>query len=261
MLGVFDSGLGGLTVVRRLRAALPEEDIVFFADQANVPYGDRSDDELRRLLAANVAFLEGQGVDVIVMGCNTTCSTAARFGWPPARVPILDLIEAAADAVVASGANRISVLATAATVRSGAYGNAIRRRTERVIVEEVAAPALVPLIEAGHVDDRAARDAVAAACARLAVGPDALVFGCTHYPILDPLFAAALGVQVRRIDPAIAQADRAVAFARARVTVPQRRERGHTRYITSGIRGDFATAVESIVGPLNDVEQVEEQRH
>ncbi|MBD5654764.1 MAG: aspartate/glutamate racemase family protein, partial [Candidatus Eremiobacteraeota bacterium] len=96
MLGIFDSGLGGLTVLRHVRARLPNEDIVYLADQAHVPYGDRNEDDLVQLLAHNVAILESDGVDVIVMGCNTTCAVAAVRGWPAARVPILDLIAAAA---------------------------------------------------------------------------------------------------------------------------------------------------------------------
>ncbi|MBD5606605.1 MAG: aspartate/glutamate racemase family protein, partial [Candidatus Eremiobacteraeota bacterium] len=108
----------------RVRALLPHEDIVFLADQAHVPYGDRRADDLEALLARNVAYLAEAGVDAIVMGCNTTCAVAAERGWPDAGRPILDLIAAAADAVADSGARRVGVLATTATARSGAYGAA-----------------------------------------------------------------------------------------------------------------------------------------
>jgi glutamate racemase len=234
-------------VLRAVRERLPREDLVYLADQAHVPYGDRPASELRRLLADNVAFLEGAGVDAVVMGCNTSCAVAARFGWPASRVPILDLIEAAADAVAASGARRVGVIATTATARSGAYGAAIRARLPQAVVEEVAAPALVPLVEAGVLAGPIARSAVAAACARFTPELDALVLACTHYPLLDPVFAAVLGANVSRIDPALAQSERAVAFAAARGAA--RGESGRTRYVTTGPLEPFREALRALAGP------------
>ncbi|MDQ2857741.1 MAG: aspartate/glutamate racemase family protein, partial [Candidatus Eremiobacteraeota bacterium] len=108
-------------MLRNVRRRLPLEDIVYLADQAHVPYGERSEDELARLLASNVGFLEHAGAGAIVMGCNTSCAVAAKRGWPPASVPIFDLIVAAAGAVRACGARRVGVIATTATARSGAY--------------------------------------------------------------------------------------------------------------------------------------------
>jgi glutamate racemase len=234
-------------VVRRVRALLPREDLVFFADQAHVPYGERTPDELAALLANNVAFLAAQGVDAIVMGCNTTCAVAAERGWPDAGRPILDLIAAAADTVAASGARRVGVLATSATARSGAYGRAIRARAPHVAVQELAAPRLVPLVEAGTLDGPLARAAVAEALAPFELPLDVLVLACTHYPLLDAEFAALLGPHVARIDPAASQAERAAAFARER---GPRSGDGTTRYITNGPLAPFHAAVESIVGAL-----------
>src|SRR5438270_7370410 len=99
MLGLFDSGLGGLTVLRRVRELLPSSDLIFFADQAHVPYGDRSAAELADLLTQNVTFLNARGAELIVMACNTSCATASEFGWPASRAPIVDLIESAAVAI------------------------------------------------------------------------------------------------------------------------------------------------------------------
>jgi glutamate racemase len=249
MLGIFDSGLGGLTVLRHVREQLPDEDLVYFADQAHVPYGDRSVEELRAYLADAVTYLEKQGVDAIVMGCNTSCAVAAQFGYPPAKAPILDLIEAAARNVVESGAARVGVLATAATVRSGAYGNAIRRLAPHVVVEEVAAPALVPLVEAGKRRGTEVRAAVAEACGRFRESLDVIVLACTHYPLLDEEFAAVLGGGVRRIDPSFAQAKRAVAFVRGN---PGKKGAGRTRYSTSGDLAAFRANVAAIVGSSED---------
>jgi glutamate racemase len=262
-IGIFDSGVGGLTVARRVRELLPAAGIVYFADQRHVPYGDRSIDDLRALLARNVAFLVARGVDAIAMGCNTSCAVAARYGWPDAPVPVLDLIAAAAGAVAASGARRVGVVATTATASSGAYGNAIRARVPVAEVLEVAAPALVPLVEAG-VRGRAAQEAVAAACAGLPGKVDAVVLACSHYPLLDAEFAAVFGERVVRIDPAIAQAGRVAAWAgeRASAAAPQ-----PDRYFTNGALDAFRRQVAAVMGPQaavaaassDDVEDVEEQ--
>lgn len=252
MIGVFDSGLGGLTVVRRLRARLPSADIVFLADQKNVPYGDRRDDELAMLLAAHVAWLDAQGVDPIVMGCNTSCAIADRFGWPPARAEMFDLIDAATLALQRTGAQRIGVLATAATVRSGAYGRRIRNAIPGCEVWEVAAPALVPLVEAGRIDDPQTTEAVRAVCEQLPSALDAVVLACTHYPILDRHFAVTLGEDVVRIDPAEVQAERVWERLTRDGMLD---EGGRTTYATNGDGRRFRENVIKITGEVTPVIQ------
>jgi glutamate racemase len=237
-----------------VRALLPRQDVVYLADQDHVPYGDRSHAELRGFLRDNVAFLEERGVDAIVMGCNTSCAIAARYGWPPARARILDLIDAAADVVAVSGARRVGIVATTATAESGAYGDAIRRRAPAIEVQEIGAPALVPLVEAGILDGPAARDAVAAACARLAGPIDAAVLACTHFPLLDAHFEAVLGDEVLRIDPAVAQADRAAAFVKHR---GGERGTGRTLYVTTGELEPFRRAIVATLGPMGPDDAVE----
>ncbi len=234
-----------MTVLRRLREAVPSADVVYLADQAHVPYGDRSEDELVRLLEGNVALLEDEGVDAIVMGCNTSCAVAAKRGWPAANVPILDLIEAAAAAVASSGARRVGVLATSATAKSGAYGAAIRRAVPGADVLEVAAPKLVPLVERGLRDGPEVRAAIAEARAAFAAPLDVLVLACTHYPLLEDAIGAAFGPSVRLIDPALAQAERAIAAAgrAAAGGAP-----GQVRYLTTGPLAPFRAALSEIVG-------------
>ncbi len=210
MIGIFDSGLGGLTVVRRVRERLPAVDLLFFADQAHVPYGGRDPDELHGLLRGNVAWLDAQGVRAIVMGCNTSCAIAERYGWPLTGAPILDLIDSAATAVQRAGHRRIGVVATAATVASGSYGRSLRSAVPGAEVWEIAAPDLVPLVEAGEMGARA-RAAVDAVCAKLPNELDAVVYGCTHYPMLSQHFRRALS-GIALIDPAEMQAERAAAI-------------------------------------------------
>lgn len=232
MLGLYDSGLGGLTVLGALRRAGVSQDVIYFADQAHAPYGDRTDVELYGLLSANLRLLDGYGIDAVVMACNTSCAVAARRGgFPVARGPVLDLIGNAAAALRTTSLRRIAVIATAATVRSGAYRRAIAATAPGVVVCEVSAPALVPLVEAGFAGTAQARSAVRAVCALLPDDIDAIVYGCTHYPLLDDDFAAELDRGILRIDPAVTQAAAAVALVeRLRL----RRERGVTHYLTNG---------------------------
>jgi glutamate racemase len=238
VIGLFDSGLGGLTVLARVRERLPSVDTIFFADQAHVPYGDRTHDDLLRLLRANLARLDGYGVEAVVMACNTSCAIAERYGWPSSRAPVLDLIESAAIAVERDGFRRVGVVATAATVGAGSYGRTLRDRIPGIDVVEVPAPALVPLVEAGMVEGTTPRRAVAEVCSHLPLDLEALVFGCTHYPVLDAHFGAVLGSAVALIDPALMQAERAAVLLGDRV-----RGEGRATYITSG---DDATFQENV---------------
>lgn len=244
MIGVFDSGVGGLTILRRLRERLPQHDFLYLADQAHVPYGEKTNEQLAAYLADNLGFLNAAGVDAIVVGCNSSCGVASLLGWPRSRAPILDLIESAASAVAQSGAIHVGVLATSATVRSGAYTRAIRKRVPGAIVEEVAAPALVPLVEAGIGGDEAFA-AVREACEVFSAGIQQLVLACTHYPVLEPAFARLYGSRVPRIDPAVAHAQAAAALA-GELALPA--GAGRVRYATTGDPRALAAAVRAILG-------------
>jgi hypothetical protein len=152
MLGLYDSGLGGLTVLAALRAAGIDQDVVYFADQAHVPYGDKTDAQLHGYLEENLALLGGLRVDAVVTACNTTCAVAERYGWPATPFPVLDLIATAGRSFAVTPHRRVAVVATVATVRSGAYARAIRAAAPHVEVVEIAAPALVPIVEHGEAD-------------------------------------------------------------------------------------------------------------
>ncbi len=246
MLGLYDSGLGGLTVLAALRRAGIDQDVVYFADQAHVPYGDRTDDDLYRLLGENFALLQRHGADAIVMACNTSCAVAARRGgFPLLGLPVLDLIANAAAGLRAAPLRRIAVVATAATVRSGAYARAIALTAPHIEVAEIAAPALVPLVEGGLADSPRARAAVREICAQLPAALDAVLYGCTHYPLLDAHFAAVLGASIARIDPADSQAAGAAAFIRSSA-LP--RGSGRTHYLTNADTAVFERNVRAWTG-------------
>ncbi|HLI95135.1 MAG TPA: glutamate racemase [Candidatus Baltobacteraceae bacterium] len=248
MLGVFDSGLGGLTVLRRLRELLPMHDLLYYADQANLPYGDKTPGELLALTEQNVRYLNGASAQAIIMACNTSCATASEFGWPDSSAPILDLIESAAMAVSEGAYANVGVIATAATARSGAYALAIGELHPGTHVTEVAAPALVPLIEAGKLHGSEPRAAVAAACAKLPPEIEAVVLACTHYPLLEGHFRAVLSPEVTIVDPALKHAERAVRLV-ANLGIMS--GSGTTICVTSGNLEQFRGNLESIAGDLH----------
>jgi glutamate racemase len=245
VLGLYDSGLGGLTVLRALRAAGIDQDVVYFADQAHVPYGDKTETQLHGYLSENLALLAEQRVDAVVTACNTSCAVAQKLGWPAAPFPVLDLIATAGASFAGTARRRIGVVATAATVRSGAYGRALRAAAPGVEVFELAAPALVPLVERGDADTARARDEVAALVAQLPPALDALLYGCTHYPLLDRWFAAALAPRVARIDPATAQAAAAARLVAQLALAPGS---ATTTYYTNGEAAPFEAAVRRWTG-------------
>ncbi|PIK87734.1 glutamate racemase [Synechococcus sp. 65AY6A5] len=211
-IGVFDSGLGGLTVWRALRRRLPQERLVYFADTARLPYGDRSAEEILTFVRQILRWMQAQPVKVVVMACNTSSALALEQVQQEFALPILGLILLGAQAALAQG-SRIGVIATAATVKSRAYSKAIqeysaldpRRFPQPVQCWEQACPEFVPLIEAGQLDGPELRQAAERYLQPLLQqGIDTLVYGCTHYPLLDPLLKSLLPSSVRRVDPGVA---------------------------------------------------------
>lgn len=200
-IGVLDTGVGGLTAVRRLRALLPGEDILFFSDTARVPYGGRSAEEIRSLSVDCASRLAAHGIKALLVACGTITSNCLDEVATAAAVPACGVIApAAAEAVLASKCGRIGVLSTAATARTGAFARAIHALRPDAEVFSQSAGELVPFIEAGRVSgsDSEVSAAVDAALVRLAgSGMDTLVLGCTHFPLLGDLIAERLpGVEL-----------------------------------------------------------------
>lgn len=186
-IGIFDSGVGGLTVLAHVRAALPGEDLIYLGDTARVPYGSRGADTIRRYARNVVAHLVDQGCKAIVVACNTASAWAiddlrARFS-----VPIIDVIEPVARAVAQSGARSVAVLATRGTVSSGAYSRALQRLAPATRIEAIACPLFVPLAEEGLTDGAIPRSVAELYLTPAAAGGawDAVILGCTHYPLLS----------------------------------------------------------------------------
>ncbi len=207
-LGVFDSGLGGLTVVRALRKHLPFEDIVYLGDTARVPYGTKGADTVIRYAEACTAFLVARNVKAVVIACNTVSAVAPDTLRAKYTLPVLSVIEpGAAAAVAATRTGRIAVLATAGTVASGAYPRAIKALLPSAEVYARSAPLLVPLAEEGWVDGQVPELVLRSYLSDLRdTEVDTLILGCTHYPLLrrviDSVAQDLLGMHVRVIDSA-----------------------------------------------------------
>ncbi|MDB6137198.1 MAG: Glutamate racemase [Verrucomicrobiaceae bacterium] len=203
-LGVFDSGVGGLTVVRALRELLPHESIVYLGDTARVPYGSKSPDTIRRFAVEDTQFLVNHQVKAVVVACNTATAHALPHLQSTFRMPIIGVVEPGVEATLADPlSQRVGIIGTAGTIRSCAYQHAIAMQRPDVITEARATPLLVPFVEEGWID-HPALEAVLKEYLQplLDKGIDTLVLGCTHYPLLIPLLHRMLGKKVRLVDSA-----------------------------------------------------------
>jgi glutamate racemase len=196
-IGVFDSGLGGLTVVRAMQARLPHENIVYLGDTARVPYGTRSAQTVQHYARACAARLCEHEIKFLVVACNTVSAVALDMLRAELSVPVLGVIEPGARAgVAASRGGRLGVIATAGTVQSGAYPRAVQQVDPKVRVWMEAAPLLVPLVEEGWLEGEVPELVVRRYLLPLAAQRiDALVLGCTHYPLLADVIARELAAQ------------------------------------------------------------------
>ena len=203
-IGVFDSGLGGLTVAHAIMRQLPSESLIYFGDTARVPYGPKSPDTVRRYSREISAFLIEQGVKAIVVACNTATAHALPALRDELDVPVIGVVEPGARAAVrATRTGHIGVIGTAGTIRSQAYVRAIHAENPDVRVTALACPLFVPLVEEGwtnHPATHLVAEEYLAPFVKDAI--DTLVLGCTHYPLLKPLIGEIVGRSVRLIDSA-----------------------------------------------------------
>ena len=210
-IGVFDSGVGGLTVVQELTRRMPHESIIYFGDTARVPYGPKSADTVRRYSSEATAYLTSRGVKAVVMACNTATAHAYDMLAAKLDVPVIGVVQPGARAAAAAThTGRIGVIGTMGTIRSGAYDFAVRALLPEARVYAQPCPLFVPLVEEGWSQTQVARLVAEEYLAPLKeVDIDVLILGCTHYPLLRPLLTEVMGPGVTLVDSA---AETAVEF-------------------------------------------------
>ena len=202
-IGIFDSGIGGLTVARAIFHHLPSESTIYYGDTARVPYGPKSPETVRRYSREIHAWLLEQRVKAVVIACNTSTAHALADLQSISPVPVVGVIEPGSRAAVAASRSAIGVIGTAGTIASEAYPRAIRARNPDARVSQAACPLFVPFVAEGWFDhpslELVAREYLTPLTQ---TGMDALVLGCTHYPLIKPLLQRVLGDEVRLIDSA-----------------------------------------------------------
>jgi glutamate racemase len=207
-IGVFDSGVGGLTVLRALRARFPGESFVYLGDTARLPYGTKSAATVERYAVKAAAHLAGHGIKLLVVACNTASSYALGVLEAAAPIPVVGVVAPGVRAAVATGASRVGVIGTEGTIRSEAYQRSLAACAPSVEVEAAACPLLVPLAEEGWGDhpvtDEVARHYLAPLLDR---GVETIILGCTHYPLLRPSLQRVVGPGVALVDSASSVAE------------------------------------------------------
>jgi len=267
-IGVFDSGVGGLTVVRELRRRLPNEAILYFGDTARVPYGPKSPATVCRYASEAAAFLLARGAKMIIVACNTATAHAVDMLRERLSVPVLGVIEPGARAALrATRVGRIGVLGTAGTIASGAYERELRRLMPGVEVLGQPCPLFVPLVEEGWVDHPATQLVAREYLEPVRrFGADVVILGCTHYPLLRRVIAAQLGDHVVLVDSAaetVADAERTLAAAGLlRQPDPASDQQPEHHFYVSDSPERFLEVARTFVGDLaGDLELVDVDGH
>jgi glutamate racemase len=254
-IGVFDSGVGGLTVLQEIYRQLPNESVLYFGDTARVPYGTRSAAEILQFTRQTLDWLVAQGVKMAIVACNTSSALALETVRAEYDLPILGVILPGARAAALQG-QRIGVIATPATVNSNAYLHAIQEANPNAQVWQVACPEFVPLIETNRIDDPQTL-----AIAKAYIQPlldrsiDTLVYGCTHYPHLEPVLRQFVPMSVKFVNPAVA----VVAAAAKELNVlgiQSRHQALPTKFIVSGNPAQFAQVATQWLPTAPSVEQI-----
>jgi glutamate racemase len=248
-VGVFDSGVGGLSVLRELRKQLPHEDLIYFADQAHVPYGPRSMEEIQSFSKAITQFLLDQDAKLIVVACNTASAAALqhlRETFP--QIPFVGMEPAVKPAAEQTASGVVGVLATPATFQGRLYASVVERFAQDVTILKDTCAGLVEEIEAGRLDGTETRRILETALTpMLSAGIDTVVLGCTHYPFVIPLIQEIVGPDVRVIDPAPAVARQAARLIREGDLGGASDGAGEIRYITSGGRSEFKRLISQLL--------------
>ena len=266
-IGVFDSGVGGLSVMREIARQLPHEDILYFADSANCPYGPRPLEKVRKLSEAITAFLIQQGARIVVVACNTASAASLHHLRATFRVPIVGMEPAIKPAAERTKSRKVGVIATQVTFQGELFARLVERFAADVDVYTQICPGLVERVEAGLIDDAETEELLVEYLKpMLEAGIDSLVLGCTHYPFLRETIERVVGPAVTVIDPspAVARQTGRVLETKGLANRPPPQGWGGKRggrvgqhfFYTSGDPRAFAEAVERLIGERGEVQRV-----
>ena len=258
-IGIFDSGVGGLTVLRELVKAMPQEDTIYFGDTARVPYGAKSPETVIRYANEITSFLVRRDIKLLVVACNTVSAVALDTLKQCFSIPVVGVIEPGARrAAEVSRTGRIGVIGTAGTIKSSAYTRAIKRFKANTEVLTRACPLFVPLAEEGWINNE-----VTQLTARLYLDDikeadvDTLVLGCTHYPLLKPVIAETMGPDVALVDSAEETARSVAEILSEKRLMRPASEKGNHHYFVSDVPASFIRVGACFLGEdLGDVHQV-----
>ncbi|MCK4978463.1 MAG: glutamate racemase [Anaerolineales bacterium] len=258
-IGVFDSGVGGLSVLQAIHQRLPHENLVYLADQAHVPYGSRRLEEVRAYSEKVTRYLLSQGAKLIVVACNTASAAALRYlrqAFP--EIPFVGMEPAVKPAAENTQSGVVGVLATPATFQGALYASVVERFANGVTVLQHTCPGLVTQIEGGHLKTSKTRSILEDALfPMMDEGIDTVVLGCTHYPFVIPMIQDIVGPEVRVIDPAPAVARQVERVLNARGLLRPSVAIGQVRYLTTGDPAQLQLLLPRLIGETNTVKQVQ----
>jgi len=258
-IGVFDSGIGGLTVVRSLKEVLPSEDIIYLGDTARLPYGTKSVETIRRFAHEDTEFLLERGVKMVIVACHSATSAALPFLTKDYKLPVIGVIEPGARAAVATTRNkRIGVIGTPATISAGEYERAILAADSSVRVIAKSAPLFVPLVEEGWVDRPVTRQIIAEYLTSLKEDRiDTLLLGCTHYPLLKPALNQFFEHKVNLVDSGDETARAAHKILEKMGLLREAAHKGLVRFYLTDLSPNFRIIGERFLGSeISDVTRV-----
>jgi len=248
-IGVFDSGVGGLTVVKAIIEQLPFENIIYFGDTARVPYGVKSVETINRYAMQITEFLLNKKVKLLIIACNTMSSVAYQVIRDLSPVAVLDVVDAGARSAVAETHNKcVGVIGTPTTINSNAYQKAIKRLDPDIRVFSQACPLFVPLVEEGWLDHQATRLTAQEYLKPVMAQIDTLVLGCTHYPLLKPLIQEIMGTQITLVDSAQAITEKAGELLKNNNLLNEQQKSPEYRFYVTDVPIRFTSIGERILG-------------
>lgn len=258
-IGVFDSGVGGISVLKAIREQMPAESVIYFGDQGHVPYGPRSMEQIQRFSEAITRFLRDQDAKIIVVACNTASAAALsylRMRFPD--VPFVGMEPAVKPAAERTQTGKVGVLATPATFQGALYASVVERFANGVELYQATCPGLVQEIEQGNLDGKETRRILEEALLpMLENNIDTVVLGCTHYPFVIPLIQRIVGEKVRVIDPAPAVAKQTARLLEAKGLKKEPGSGGRVKSYTSGDPEMLRAMLPVLLGESGDVQGVE----